>query len=710
MNKPITKLIALAVIGSFLLNSSLPALYAADPTKDEQNKTIAAGNDKDFKTAQEAVGNEKKVTATAEDATAKPPARPGDDEKDPAVWAKYYNDYLAYIKNLTDTAKKSQAWTDLCKDMLKLAQEHPERITAGAIGNVMAAMTDELKEKYRNPEYKLDLSKAQAALVDASLAFVKSDAFKKLDAGQQNHVTWRFTHLAVELSWRSAFNTANKDLYGKIGQFFKTMLESDSVDVKSFAFNHLMHLYRTDVWGSPEGNKDVANQILNDALKVSGGIKGLLDSFLNRMKITNEKDAELRAQIACSLANIVWHHGALSKEGGYTITDADMNKAVEASTDFIKGVNNGTIEISGGSRNALMHYFGSALIVLMSEGKHQTETNKALANAFITLARDSYLLGEEEGGSTSLQVSVVNVLTALMNTANAVKDTDYAKKCSDVLLDKDFDVDDFIEKARELTKSTTNADWAAYICTALANLAKINLAKDTGKVTDTDVKNIVADIKAWLADPNHLLDMRNMHWQKDLYEAVAALAKQVYEKDAALGKDSALADDLVAIFTTIAGLKDSLVQEFGTTAVEGLVKSLKENGYKDLAYRLEIALCTDSESLMKKAWAYYDAKDMAGARAFADEVIKRYTDEAVKQQASLKDFAPEGKESDYWALNDVATAHFVLGKIYAAQDNTAKAKTEFQTIVNKFGYAQCWDTKGWWWKVKEAAEKELKNL
>jgi len=119
---------------------------------------------------------------------------------------------------------------------------------------------------------------------------------------------------------------------------------------------------------------------------------------------------------------------------------------------------------------------------------------------------------------------------------------------------------------------------------------------------------------------------------------------------------------------------------------------------------------TDSKSLIAKAWTFSINKNYDKARAFALETIKRYETEALSQQASLSGFAEAGKEADYWALNDVATAYFIIGKSYRDQNNTAKALTNYQKIVDSFGYAQAWDSQGWWWKVKEAAQEEIDNL
>jgi hypothetical protein len=195
------------------------------------NTTLSATNT--TKTADESSTTE---DATADDNVIEGVTRPGDDETDPAVWAKYFKDALAAIKNMSSDADKKAAWEQISGDMLKLSKENPDRITAGAINQVMSEMTAVLKEKYRDSSTTIDVSKAQADLVNAALNFAKSDAFGDMEAAQQSGVIAHFTNLAVETSWRSEFNTANKDLYAKIGEFFKTTMESDDAEVKSQAF------------------------------------------------------------------------------------------------------------------------------------------------------------------------------------------------------------------------------------------------------------------------------------------------------------------------------------------------------------------------------------------------------------------------------------------------------------------------------------------
>jgi hypothetical protein len=69
-----------------------------------------------------------------------------------------------------------------------------------------------------------------------------------------------------------------------------------------------------------------------------------------------------------------------------------------------------------------------------------------------------------------------------------------------------------------------------------------------------------------------------------------------------------------------------------------------------------------SVTLVTKAWDSLTQKDFNAVAAYTKKCIELYGQKAVEQQASLTDFAPSEKAFDYWALNDVGTAYFILGK------------------------------------------------
>ena len=117
-----------------------------------------------------------------------------------------------------------------------------------------------------------------------------------------------------------------------------------------------------------------------------------------------------------------------------------------------------------------------------------------------------------------------------------------------------------------------------------------------------------------------------------------------------------------------------------------------------------------SETLATKSWKALDAGDHAAVEAYAKKCISLYETQAAEQQASLTEFAPKEKAFNYWALNDVATCYFILGQSYLAQGKVKEAKEAFRTVIDKFSYAQCWDTKGWFWKVAEGASDKLTTM
>ena len=117
-----------------------------------------------------------------------------------------------------------------------------------------------------------------------------------------------------------------------------------------------------------------------------------------------------------------------------------------------------------------------------------------------------------------------------------------------------------------------------------------------------------------------------------------------------------------------------------------------------------------SQTLITKAWQALEANDYAAAEAYAKKCMSLYEKQAVQQASSLSDFAPKDKAFNYWALNDVGTCHFILGKIHLANGRIKEAQESFNTVIERFRFAQCWDPKGWFWKVAEAASDKLNTI
>jgi len=117
-----------------------------------------------------------------------------------------------------------------------------------------------------------------------------------------------------------------------------------------------------------------------------------------------------------------------------------------------------------------------------------------------------------------------------------------------------------------------------------------------------------------------------------------------------------------------------------------------------------------SQTLTTKAWEALGQNDHRGVELYTKKCLELYEEEAKQQQASLKEFAPKDKAFDAWALNDVATCYFILGESLLAQKRYAEAKAAFERVVDDFSYAQCWDPKGWFWKVAVAARGRLNKI
>jgi len=116
-----------------------------------------------------------------------------------------------------------------------------------------------------------------------------------------------------------------------------------------------------------------------------------------------------------------------------------------------------------------------------------------------------------------------------------------------------------------------------------------------------------------------------------------------------------------------------------------------------------------SNALVQKAWGSLAAKDLEAVEAYAAKTNEIYANKAKAMQISLQDYASGSNAQifKYWALNDVSTAWFILGKAYRNAGKKDEAIKAFNMVINSFSYGQCWDTKGWFWKPAQAAKEEI---
>lgn len=117
-----------------------------------------------------------------------------------------------------------------------------------------------------------------------------------------------------------------------------------------------------------------------------------------------------------------------------------------------------------------------------------------------------------------------------------------------------------------------------------------------------------------------------------------------------------------------------------------------------------------SQTLSAKAWQALSANDHAAVIGYTSKCIEMFEAEAVKMQGQLTVKAPAEKAHDYWALNDVSICYFIRAQSKEAQEDSAGAVADYQVIVDKLFFGQCWDTKGWFWSPSDAAKVKVKEL
>jgi tetratricopeptide (TPR) repeat protein len=116
-----------------------------------------------------------------------------------------------------------------------------------------------------------------------------------------------------------------------------------------------------------------------------------------------------------------------------------------------------------------------------------------------------------------------------------------------------------------------------------------------------------------------------------------------------------------------------------------------------------------SSTLVAKAWGALARNDIESVLAYTNKCISLYGAQAGKMQAGLKDYV-SGSNSEifkYWALNDVATSYYIQGAAYLAANMKDEAKEAFKKLIKDYSFGQTWDTKGWFWKLADAAKEKL---
>lgn len=117
-----------------------------------------------------------------------------------------------------------------------------------------------------------------------------------------------------------------------------------------------------------------------------------------------------------------------------------------------------------------------------------------------------------------------------------------------------------------------------------------------------------------------------------------------------------------------------------------------------------------SGALATEAWSAFDRKDYAAARAAIERCQSLYGAQAAEMQSKLTALPDKENAHDQWALNDVGTCTFVLGKVAEAEGNKEEAMAAYKTVVEQFSYSQCWDVQGWFWQPAVAAKERIAFL
>jgi hypothetical protein len=123
-----------------------------------------------------------------------------------------------------------------------------------------------------------------------------------------------------------------------------------------------------------------------------------------------------------------------------------------------------------------------------------------------------------------------------------------------------------------------------------------------------------------------------------------------------------------------------------------------------------VASGESSSALTMQAWSALERKDYPAARVAIERCQSFYGAQAVEMQSKLTALPDTENGHQAWALNDVGTCTFLLGKVAEAEGNKDEATAAYQKVVDAYSYAQCWDESGWFWQPAVAAQERLAFL
>jgi hypothetical protein len=124
-----------------------------------------------------------------------------------------------------------------------------------------------------------------------------------------------------------------------------------------------------------------------------------------------------------------------------------------------------------------------------------------------------------------------------------------------------------------------------------------------------------------------------------------------------------------------------------------------------------------SEDMVVQAWHHLEAGRMELAIAQAQATVQEWSpwarqlQEKKAKSGGIVDYFGMAEQRQkifsYWALNDVAASHYIIGKASDAKHKYAQAAAAFQEIALHYPLAQVWDPRGWFWAPSDAIQEEF---
>ena len=155
------------------------------------------------------------------------------------------------------------------------------------------------------------------------------------------------------------------------------------------------------------------------------------------------------------------------------------------------------------------------------------------------------------------------------------------------------------------------------------------------------------------------------------------------------------------------GIK-SLIQSILFLCLIAFVRSAENEEQKSPILATEES--PTSSSLTSQAWEALAAKDFTTAKAKIERCQNLFGEKASEMQSSLSVVPGPDTANEFWALNDVGTCVFILGKVCEAEGKNSEAITAYEKVIKEYPMSQCWDKQGWYWQPAVAAKERLTAL